>query len=92
MSQVTVAQLAEVLGVSIDKLLDQLNKAGIEAASGDDAVSNDDKKKNIIDQCSPEEETHIRSVVASLAWVARQVRIDQSYIVSRLQSMTREQL
>ncbi|NIP17316.1 MAG: translation initiation factor IF-2 [Xanthomonadales bacterium] len=45
MSQVTVAQLAEVLGVSIEKLLDQLNKAGIEAASGDDAVSNDDKKK-----------------------------------------------
>ena len=45
MSQVTVAQLAEVLGISIDKLVIQLNKAGIEAASGDDAVSNDDKKK-----------------------------------------------
>jgi translation initiation factor IF-2 len=45
MSQVTVTQLAEVLGVSIDKLLAQLNKAGIDAGSGDDAVSNDDKKK-----------------------------------------------
>jgi translation initiation factor IF-2 len=37
--------LAEVLGVSVDKLLGQLNSAGIEAASGDDAVSNDDKKR-----------------------------------------------
>jgi translation initiation factor IF-2 len=45
MSEVTVGQLAEVLGVSIDKLLDQLNSAGIEAASGEDAVSNNDKKK-----------------------------------------------
>ncbi len=45
MSDVTVSQLAEVLGVSVDKLLLQLNSAGIVAASGDDAVSNDDKKK-----------------------------------------------
>ena len=45
MSNVTVAQLAEVLGVTIDKLIDQLNKAGIEANSGDESVSNDDKKK-----------------------------------------------
>ena len=45
MSKVTVSQLAEVLGVSIDKLITQLSKAGIEVASGDEAVSNDDKKK-----------------------------------------------
>jgi len=45
MSQVTVSQLAEVLGVSIDKLISQMSKAGIEVSSGDDAVSNDDKKK-----------------------------------------------
>jgi len=45
MSNVTVAQLAEVLGVSIDKLIDQLNQAGIDANSGDETVSNDDKKK-----------------------------------------------
>ena len=45
MSQVTVSQLAEVLGVGIDKLLEQLNKAGIDANSGDEPVSNDDKKK-----------------------------------------------
>jgi translation initiation factor IF-2 len=45
MSKVTVSQLADVLGVDSKKLLTQLNDAGIEASSGDDAVSNDDKKK-----------------------------------------------
>jgi translation initiation factor IF-2 len=45
MSKVTVSQLAGVLGVDIDKLISQLNDAGIEAEGGDDAVSNDDKKK-----------------------------------------------
>ena len=45
MSQVTVSQLAEVLGVSIERLLDQLKSADIKAGSGDDPVSNDDKKK-----------------------------------------------
>ena len=45
MSKVTVSQLADVLGVEVSKLLTQLNDAGIEASEGDDAVSNDDKKK-----------------------------------------------
>lgn len=45
MSKVTVSQLADVLGVDSEKLLSQLNEAGIEASGGDDAVSNDDKKK-----------------------------------------------
>jgi len=45
MSKVTVSQLADVLGVDSTKLLAQLNEAGIEASDGDDAVSNDDKKK-----------------------------------------------
>jgi translation initiation factor IF-2 len=45
MSNVTVSQLAEVLGVDVSKLLVQLHDAGIEGSSGDDAVSNDDKKK-----------------------------------------------
>jgi translation initiation factor IF-2 len=45
MSKVTVSQLADVLGVDSKKLLLQLNDAGIKASSGDDAVSNDDKKK-----------------------------------------------
>ncbi len=45
MSKVTVSQLAEVLGVDVSKLLVQFSDAGIEGSSGDDAVSNDDKKK-----------------------------------------------
>jgi translation initiation factor IF-2 len=44
MSKVTVSQLADVLGVDSKKLLLQLNDAGIKASTGDDAVSNDDKK------------------------------------------------
>jgi translation initiation factor IF-2 len=45
MSKVTVSQLADVLGVDGEKLLSQLKDAGIEAKSGDDEVSNEDKKK-----------------------------------------------
>jgi len=45
MSQVTVLQLAEVLGISVDKLIEQMSKANINLTSGDAAVSNDDKKK-----------------------------------------------
>jgi len=45
MSQVTVSQLAEVLGISVDKLIAQMSKADINLTSGDAAVSNDDKKK-----------------------------------------------
>jgi len=45
MSNVTVSQLAEVLGVTVDKLIDQLNQAGIEASDAEESVSNDDKKK-----------------------------------------------
>ena len=45
MSQVTVSQLAEVLGISVDKLIDQMGKANINLTSGDATVSNDDKKR-----------------------------------------------
>jgi len=45
MSQVTVSQLAEVLGISVEKLITQMSKANINLTSGDAAVSNDDKKK-----------------------------------------------
>ena len=45
MSEVTVSQLAEVLGISVEKLITQMTKANINLTSGDDAVSNDDKKK-----------------------------------------------
>jgi len=44
-------------------------------------------KKKLTDKCSPSEITQIRSVVAACAWVARQVRPDLSYRVSRLQSL-----
>ena len=53
MSQVTVSQLAEVLGISVDKLIEQMGKANINLTSGDAAVSNDDKKKLL---------AHLRSV------------------------------
>jgi translation initiation factor IF-2 len=45
MSDVSVAQLAEVLGVDVGRLIAQLKDAGIDASCGEDAVSNEDKKK-----------------------------------------------
>ncbi|NDY96575.1 translation initiation factor IF-2 [Wenzhouxiangella limi] len=45
MSQVTVTQLAEVLGVAVDRLIAQLNEAGIEVDDPSAAVTNEDKKK-----------------------------------------------
>jgi translation initiation factor IF-2 len=45
MSQVTVTQLAEVLGVEVKRLITQLNDAGIEVTDPTAAVTNEDKKK-----------------------------------------------
>ncbi|MEM1081756.1 MAG: translation initiation factor IF-2 N-terminal domain-containing protein, partial [Pseudomonadota bacterium] len=45
MSQVTVTQLAEVLGVTPERLLEQFKDAGIKIDQADAAVTNDDKKK-----------------------------------------------
>ena len=45
MSQVTVTQLAEVLGVAIDRLITQLNEAGIKVNDPLAEVTNEDKKK-----------------------------------------------
>ncbi|MGK7296367.1 MAG: translation initiation factor IF-2 [Candidatus Wenzhouxiangella sp. M2_3B_020] len=45
MSQVTVSQLAEVLGVTPDRLLAQFKEAGISIGGADAPVTNDDKKK-----------------------------------------------
>ena len=45
MSQVTVTQLADVLGVDVDRLITQLNEAGIEVDAADAEVTNDDKIK-----------------------------------------------
>lgn len=45
MSDVTVSQLAEVLGVEVPRLIDQLNDAGIKVSDASVAVTNEDKKK-----------------------------------------------
>jgi len=45
MSQVTVTQLAEVLGVTPERLLTQFKEAGISISGADAPVTNDDKKK-----------------------------------------------
>jgi translation initiation factor IF-2 len=45
MAYVTAKQLSEVIGVSIDKLLDQLNNAGVEVKDADDPISDEDKLK-----------------------------------------------
>jgi len=43
MSNVTVAQFAEVLKVPVDRLLSQLDEAGIKVAGADDVISDDAK-------------------------------------------------
>ena len=43
MADVTVAQFAEVLKVPVDKLLTQLDEAGIKVAGSDDTISEDAK-------------------------------------------------
>lgn len=45
MSNVTAKQLSEVIGVSVDKLLEQLRDAGVEISSADAPISDDDKMK-----------------------------------------------
>ncbi len=43
MADVTIAQFADVLKVSVDKLLSQLDKAGIEVSGSEDTISEDAK-------------------------------------------------
>ncbi len=45
MSNVTAKQLSEVIGISVEKLLDQLNAAGIQVSGADAPISDDDKMK-----------------------------------------------
>lgn len=45
MSEVTVTQLAEVLGMEVSRLIEQLNEAGIDIHDAGAAVTNEDKKK-----------------------------------------------
>ncbi|MCH1611640.1 MAG: translation initiation factor IF-2 [Luminiphilus sp.] len=44
MAQVTVAQLAETVGASVDRLLAQMKDAGLPHASADESVSEEDKQ------------------------------------------------
>ncbi len=45
MSNVTAKQLSEVIGVSVDKLLEQLREAGVDVSNDSDPISDDDKMK-----------------------------------------------
>jgi translation initiation factor IF-2 len=45
MANVTAKQLSEVIGVGVDKLLDQLKTAGVEVKNADDPISDEDKMK-----------------------------------------------
>jgi translation initiation factor IF-2 len=45
MSKVTAKQLSEVIGINVEKLLDQLKAAGIQVSGADDAISDEDKLK-----------------------------------------------
>jgi translation initiation factor IF-2 len=43
MADVTISELAKVVGVSVDKLLSQVKEAGLSHSKADDSISNDDK-------------------------------------------------
>ncbi len=43
MSNVTAKQLSEVVGVSVDRLLEQLRDAGVKVSGADDPISDEDK-------------------------------------------------
>nr|MDJ0807618.1 translation initiation factor IF-2 [Gammaproteobacteria bacterium] len=45
MSEVTVSQLAKVVGIPPDRLMEQLADAGIQAKGADDTISDDEKAK-----------------------------------------------
>ncbi|MEH6358691.1 MAG: translation initiation factor IF-2 [Pseudomonadales bacterium] len=44
MSEVTVAKLAEIVGAPVDRLLKQMEEAGLKHSGADDAVSNEEKQ------------------------------------------------
>jgi translation initiation factor IF-2 len=43
MADVTISELADVVGVSVDKLLSQVKEAGLPHTKADESISNDDK-------------------------------------------------
>ncbi|MEQ8954059.1 MAG: translation initiation factor IF-2, partial [Gammaproteobacteria bacterium] len=48
MADSTISELAEVVGVSVDKLLSQIKEAGLPHTKAEDAISNDDKNKLLV--------------------------------------------
>jgi hypothetical protein len=45
MANATAKKLSDVIGISVEKLLDQLSAAGVKVAGADDPISDDDKVK-----------------------------------------------
>ena len=43
MAEVTVKQFAEVVGISVDRLLEQLKEAGVSVTNADATISDDEK-------------------------------------------------
>jgi len=48
MADVTISELAEVVGVSVDKLLSQIKEAGLPHTKAKDAISNEDKNTLLV--------------------------------------------
>ncbi|MBL4819494.1 MAG: translation initiation factor IF-2 [Gammaproteobacteria bacterium] len=48
MADVTVSELAKVVGVSVDRLLLQIKEAGLPHASADESITNDDKNTLLV--------------------------------------------
>ena len=48
MADVTISELAGVVGVSVDKLLSQINEAGLPHTKADELISNDDKNTLLV--------------------------------------------
>ena len=44
MAEVKVSRLADTVGTPVDKLLSQMNEAGLSHSSADEVVSDEDKK------------------------------------------------
>ena len=53
MADVTVSQFAEVLKVSVDKLISQLDDAGIQVKGADDTISEDAKLELLASDYAP---------------------------------------
>lgn len=48
MADVTISELAEVVGVSVDKLLSQIKEAGLPHSKANDSISNEDKNTLLV--------------------------------------------